>query len=126
MAKLSSLPPRIGSAPAKIGRPPHQTTSPKRFRQEASWRSWYDTAEWKRLRLRVFARDGYICQRTGELCAGKHPAPNSPVANHKKPHRGNPALFWDEDNIETVTKEVHDSLIQQEEQDSLKHKGVWD
>jgi hypothetical protein len=37
------------------------------------------------------------------------------VANHKIPHRGDPVLFWDINNIETVTKAVHDSLIQSEE-----------
>lgn len=60
-------------------------------------------------------RDNYTCQRTGVLCVGKHPAPDSPVANHRVPHRGDPVLFWDPDNIETVSKEVHDSLIQAEE-----------
>jgi 5-methylcytosine-specific restriction protein A len=71
----------------------------------------------------VFVRDGYVCQRTGVLCAGKYPAPNSPVANHKKPHRGDLALFWDEDNVETVSKAVHDSVIQAEEQ--AVPTGVW-
>lgn len=126
MSRLQSPPSRIRAAPTTIGRAPNLTASPKRIRQEAPWRAWYSTAQWKALRLRVFVRDGYTCQRSGVVCAGKHPAPDSPVANHKKPHRGNPALFWDEDNIETVTKEVHDSLIQSEEQESLRHKGVWD
>lgn len=69
-------------------------------------------------------RDLYTCQRTGVLAIGKYPAPNSPVANHKRPHRGNPALFWDIDNIETVTKAVHDSIVQAEEQ--AIPKGKWD
>jgi 5-methylcytosine-specific restriction endonuclease McrA len=63
----------------------------------------------------VFERDGYICQRTGEICAGVGNDPNAPVANHKRPHRGDPKLFWDIDNLETVTKAVHDSIIQREE-----------
>lgn len=126
MSRLSSLPPRIGAPPTTIGRPPRQAEQQGRYRANAPWRAWYGTAEWQRLRLRVFVRDGYICQRTGILCGGKHPAPDSPVANHKKPHRGNRALFFDEANVETVSKEAHDILIQQEEQDSLKHKGVWD
>lgn len=126
MARLTSLPPRIGAAPARLGRAPADQQGPRRQRDNAPWRAWYSTAQWKALRLKVFVRDCYICQRSGVICAGKHPAPDSPVANHKKPHRGNPALFWDEDNIETVTKEVHDSLIQSEEQESLLHRGVWD
>jgi len=81
----------------------------------APWRKWYNTARWERLRQQVFVRDGYVCQRSGVLCVGKHPAPNSPVANHKVPHKGDPKLFWDIDNLETVAKEVHDGLIQSEE-----------
>ncbi len=72
----------------------------------------------------MFLRDNYVCQRSGELCTGKAPAPNSPVANHKTPHRGNPALFWDINNLETVSKRVHDSEIQREEQSIPR--GHWD
>lgn len=86
----------------------------------------YSTARWQKTRLSVFQRDGYTCQRSGVLCTGKHPAPNSPVANHKIPHRGDERLFWDENNIETVAKSVHDAEVQAEEQDSRHHKGVWD
>jgi len=86
-----------------------------RYSADATVRSWYKSERWQELRRQVFARDLYTCQRSGELCIGKHPAPNSPVANHKIPHHGDPELFWDIDNIETVTKAVHDSLIQSEE-----------
>lgn len=89
------------------------------------WKQWYKTAGWIRLRQAVFQRDCYTCQRSGVICAGKHPAPDSPVANHKTPHRGDPKLFWDIDNIETVSKEVHDGLIQAEEQASLHQRGCW-
>lgn len=113
---LRSLPSRVSPAPSRIGRAPrHIGAQPKRERNNAPWRAWYSTKAWQELRLRVFERDGYICQRTGLICAGKHPAPDSPTANHKVPHRGDPVLFWDEDNIETVTKQVHDTAIQAEE-----------
>lgn len=56
---------------------------------------------------------------------GQHPAPDSPVANHKIAHRGDETLFWDENNVETVTKAVHDSVIQAEEQATLQQRGVW-
>ncbi len=64
------------------------------------------------LRMQTFIRDNFICQHTGELCSGKHPAPNSPVCNHIKRHEGNEELFFDPDNLETVTRAVHDGLIQ--------------
>lgn len=79
------------------------------------WRAWYKTSRWQRLRISVFTRDGYVCQRTGVLLTGKHPAPDSPVADHKRPHRGDPALFWEIDNIETVSKAYHDGAKQAQE-----------
>lgn len=73
----------------------------------------------------MFARDGYICQRTGALCTGTGQMTNASVANHKRPHRGNPDLFWDADNIQTVTKQVqHDTIIQAGEQ--AIPQGHWD
>nr|WP_246472896.1 HNH endonuclease [Pelagibacterium limicola] len=86
-----------------------------RYSVDSAVRGWYKSERWAQLRRAVFVRDGYRCQRTGELCIGKHPAPNSPVANHKVPHRGDPKLFWDINNIETVSKAIHDGIIQAEE-----------
>lgn len=86
--------------------------------QSQPWRKWYHSVEWKALRLAAFRRDKYVCQRSGALCLGKGNDPDAPVANHKIPHRGDRALFFDLDNIETVTKAVHDGLIQREEKRS--------
>lgn len=71
-------------------------------------------------------RDGYVCQRTGVLCDGTYPADNSAVADHKTPHRGNATLFWDPDNIHTVSKAYHDAEKQKQEQATLHQRGVWD
>lgn len=89
------------------------------------WSAWYRTARWQALRLFVFERDLYQCQQTGIICAGRHPAPDSPVADHVKPHRGDAALFWDPANIQTVAKAYHDAEKQREEQESLQRRGVW-
>lgn len=125
-ARLTTLPARLSAAPARIGRAPVQAAiSPKRDRSNAPWRGWYNTKRWHDLRTQVFERDGYICQRSGILCAGKHPAPDSPTANHKVRHNGDPILFWDPSNVETITKSVHDTLIQQEEQASIYQRGDW-
>lgn len=125
MGRLKALKPRLAALPPRIGVVPGDKRTQDRARDDASaWRSWYKLKRWQDLRLAVFVRDGFVCQRTGVLCIGKHPAPNSPVANHKVPHRGNPRLFWDIDNVETVSKAVHDSDIQSEEQ-AIPH-GVWD
>jgi 5-methylcytosine-specific restriction protein A len=125
VGKLKSL--RSGIAPLapRVGFIPGDEKAQDKSRNNAApWRAWYRTERWRRLRQQAFVRDHYRCQRTGELCAGRYPAPNSPVANHKTPHRGNPDLFWDIDNIETVTKAVHDGLIQSDEQ--AVPRGKWD
>lgn len=112
MAKLSNVKPLISAAPPLLGRTTDKhghDTSPDH------WRRWYGTARWQKLKRQAHIRDGYICQRTGEICSGKGNDPNAPVANHKVAHRGDPVLFWDLNNIETVTKRVHDSEIQAEE-----------
>ncbi len=38
--------------------------------------------------------------------------PNSPVVDHTRPHRGDPDLFWDEDNLQAMLKEYHDRVKQ--------------
>lgn len=98
---------------------------PAPVQHSAPWKAWYKTARWRRLREQVLIRDAYTCQRTGQVCGGKHPAPDSPVVNHKRPHRGDERLFWDIENLETVSKAVHDGQIQAEEQTSLHHRGDW-
>jgi len=116
MPRLANLKPQLSSLAPRLGYAPGDEKA--RDKQRAStqhWRAWYKTARWERLRQEVLLRDLYTCQRTGVLCRGKSPAPDSPVVNHKKPHLGDPSLFWDIDNLETVTKAVHDSVVQREE-----------
>jgi 5-methylcytosine-specific restriction enzyme A len=95
-------------------------------RAQGRWRDWYKTARWQKLRLEILDRDLYTCQRTGVLLIGKYPAPDSPVVDHVKTHRGDERLFWDRDNLMAVSKAYHDSTKQAEEQASLQTRGVWD
>lgn len=117
MGKFKALQPRLASMVSRMGRMvPSDEVERNRSRDaEKPWRSWYKTARWQKLRAQVLVRDAYTCQRTGALLSGRHPAPDSPVVNHRIPHRGDPSLFWDEANLETVAKAVHDREIQQEE-----------
>lgn len=116
MGKLTNLKPSVSGLAPRIGYAPGDAKAADKSRNQlAPWRAWYRTARWQKLRQQVFVRDAYKCQRTGILCIGKYPAPNSAVANHKRPHRGDPELFWDPDNIETITKAEHDSIVQAEE-----------
>lgn len=101
-------------------------------RADKPWRSWYGKKEWFRLKAAAFRRDsvqlpdGRIvpkCQETGALLTGKAPAPNSPVADHIKRHRGDPDLFFSLNNIKTVSKKYHDSIKQSQERRNAKPVG---
>lgn len=125
MARLTHLPSRLGFATDRRSYPTDPAKGPAPVQHSQPWKAWYKTARWRRLREQVLIRDAYTCQRTGQVCGGKHPAPDSPVVNHKRPHRGDERLFWDIENLEVVAKSVHDSAIQAEEQTSLHHRGDW-
>ena len=116
MGRLKSLPPRLAPAAPRLGRLPGDETARLQERdQTVSWRKLYKTARWEKLRRDVFERDHYTCRHTGVICAGKHPAPDSPVCDHIVPHRGDEALFWDKGNLQTVSKAYHDSEKQKQE-----------
>lgn len=116
MGRLKAMAPRLGTVTPRLGTVAGDERGRDKVRRDTqAWRAWYKTARWQKLRQTVLVRDLYTCQRTGVLCTGKGNAPNAPVVNHKRPHRGDERLFWDIDNLETVTKAVHDGEIQKEE-----------
>lgn len=83
------------------------------------WAHLYADPRWKKLRRVALKRDGYVCQQTGVPLIGRHPAPDAPVVDHKIPHRGDPELFFDLDNLQSVSKEWHDK-----EKQSLEKRGL--
>ena len=112
---LKALPSQLAALPPRLGYADRVEAEQARMRlrdQTVAWRKWYKTARWQKLRLVVLERDGYVCQQTGTLLCGKHPAPNAPVVDHIRPHRGDERLFWDINNLQSVTKEYHDSTKQ--------------
>lgn len=116
MGRLSTLKPRIGTLAPRIGRAPGDEQARLRERdQSVSWRKWYKTERWRKLRHVILLRDNYTCQRTGVLCIGRYPAENSAVIDHKKAHRGDERLFWDQENLHVVSKAYHDSEKQKQE-----------
>lgn len=123
MSRLTTMRPLLNALPSRLAAsvaPPadrkeaEAQRSRRRYHEDAS-RKLYNTRAWRKLRDEVYVRDNYTCQKTGVLCLGKHPAPNSPVADHIVAHRGDPSLFWDKANIQTVSKAYHDSEKQREE-----------
>lgn len=116
------LKPRITPAPQRAGVQPPQGDRMHDRKRDASepWRPLQKTARWQRLVARIRARDGLVCQQTGELLLGRHPQPDSPVIDHIVPARefwwdGRRHLFWDERNLQTVSKAYHDRVKQAEE-----------
>lgn len=114
MGRLKALKPSVRSLPSTIAFAPKDERERDRFRDKQHWRKWYHTARWKKLRWAVLVRDRFTCQRCGRLEGDTALL----VANHKRPHRGDPRLFWDERNIETACKPCHDGVIQSEERAS--------
>ncbi|MEQ1403849.1 HNH endonuclease [Neorhizobium sp. Rsf11] len=122
MGRLKTLKPKLATLAPRLGRAPGDEQARLRERdQTVGWRSWYKTQRWQKLRQEILARDHYTCQRTGVLCIGKYPAGNSPVVDHKTPHRGDERLFWDPGNLHCVSKAYHDSEKQKEER---RHASV--
>jgi len=114
MPRLRNLPPAISRLPDRftVQREQYQVHRLAKRETEVEWRSWYKTARWQALRQQVLVRDLFTCKKTGVMLIGKHPAPNSPVVDHIKRHDGDPALFWDEGNLQSVSKAWHDSIKQ--------------
>lgn len=75
------------------------------------YRPWYKTQAWRRLRWSILERDLFTCQRCGRVERDS----SQLVADHKVPHRGDKALFWDAGNLWCLCKPCHDSAKQSEE-----------
>lgn len=100
------------------------SASARRSLYNAEARSLIGSQAWRRARaayLAEAARRGELrCARTGALLIGTGRAhPLSPVVDHITPHRGDPALFWDRDNWQIVSKAWHDS-----EKQRLERRGL--
>ena len=74
-------------------------------------RTWYKTQRWRKLRWQILVRDLFTCQK----CSRVEPVTALLVADHKTPHRGEEALFWDDANLWCLCKRCHDSTKQREE-----------
>ena len=85
------------------------------------WKRRYKTARWKALRLKIFLRDLFTCQKCGRIEGDT----SKLICDHKDQHRGDERKFWDETNLWTLCKSCHDSVKQAEEQGSLHTRGVW-
>ena len=75
-----------------------------------SWRQNRTTAQrgygaaWRRAR-EAFLRDHPLCV----MCLAEGKLTPATVVDHIKPHRGDPTLFWDTTNWQSLCKQHHDS-----------------
>ena len=106
MGRLKRLPERLSALPDRVAR----VVEPDRT-QRPAYHAWYKTAEWQKLRWKVLVRDRFTCR----LCGVVEGRKGQQIADHIQPHRGDAALFWDENNLQCLCKTCHDSTKQRED-----------
>lgn len=87
------------------------------------YRAWaqkqYKTARWRKMRLRQLKRHPLCqcvhCQECGLV---------ADTVDHIKPHRGDPKLFWDERNIQSMNRDCHNRYKQSQERGGYGFIGV--
>ena len=70
-------------------------------------------AQWRKARI-AFLREHPFCAMCGKALRGA-----DAVVDHIRPHRGDPVLFWDENNWQALCKFCHDSRTQR-----VEHGGI--
>lgn len=118
MAKLSNLKPRLGSLAPRLGYAAGDEKARDRQRSATQpWRAWYWHPRWRGteknsyqdgLRWRILIRDLFTCC----MCKRMETNDSLLVVDHRRPHRGDEGLFWDEGNLQTLCKTCHDSIKQ--------------
>jgi 5-methylcytosine-specific restriction endonuclease McrA len=107
------LQPMLGTVRPAVAYLPKGEAETDKRRDAQPWRQWYKTARWQRLRWATLVRDAFTCQMCGKLGL----VSSKLVADHRRPHRGVEALFWDGDNLQTLCKSpCHDKHKQRMEQ----------
>lgn len=107
MAKLRALPPRL------------PTLAP-RLQQGSGWRAGKTTKErgygyaWQQAR-RTFLWESPLCV----MCEAAGRVVVATVVDHKEPHRGDAALFWDRANWQALCKPCHDAKTQREQAEGI-------
>lgn len=116
---LKMLKPMLPTLKPRIGFASGDATAYDRQREATQhYRAWYKTARWQRLRTAVLVRDLFKCQFCGRTIAEKGKA----IADHREPHRGDAAKFWNPANLQCRCAECHDSIKQAEEQ-AMQRQG---
>jgi 5-methylcytosine-specific restriction protein A len=108
MGRLKNLGSSLATLRPSVAYMPEGERERDKVRATLPWRQRYNTNRWRNLSKAVKLRDLYTCQMCKRV-GGKL------VADHKEPHRGDEALFWDILNLWTLCKDCHDGAKQREE-----------
>jgi 5-methylcytosine-specific restriction enzyme A len=84
------------------GRPRRREPSARLRRQTEPWRALYDTTRWQRLRRALLAAEP-LCR----ACAAEDRLVLATVVDHRVPHRGDVARFYDTDNLQPLCATCH-------------------
>jgi 5-methylcytosine-specific restriction enzyme A len=68
------------------------------------WQYWYTTRPWRKVRAAQLRAHPMCC-----MCKARGVDRVATVANHIVPHRGDPALFWDRANLNSLCASCHNS-----------------
>lgn len=99
MGRLKTMPHRLSGLPPALASLPIDPAGVERERTAFNpLRALYRTARWAKLRWSILERDLFTCQVCGRLESDT----SKLVADHRRPHRGDLALFWDEGNLWTL------------------------
>lgn len=98
MGRLTAVRPRVASLKPRLARLDDPKAEYERVRAAVPWRGWYKLAEWRRLRWDTLVRDRFTCQMCGRVEADTRLL----VADHRVPHRGERALFFEAGNLWTL------------------------
>lgn len=69
------------------------------------WRKLYDTARWKRMRVRQLTIEP-LCR----FCLEVEDVTAATVVDHRKAHKGSEELFYDADNLQSLCAPCHDRI----------------
>lgn len=111
MGRLTAVKPRLSALRPRLAKRDDARAELDRRRDQRPWRKWYKTARWKALRMLVLTRDLFTCQKCGRMEGDT----SKLVADHREPHRGDEALFWNEGNLWALCAPCHSSAKQREE-----------
>lgn len=89
--------------------PVEQHQNDARSAAARSYRHLYKTARWKR-ESRAFLRDHPLCV----MCPDKSKR-GATIVDHVTPHRGDPDLFWNQDNWQALCRSHHSRSAQQQD-----------